>query len=242
MEKSCGICPQLFTVLTVPVYLILYSFTACIVILALLFAQLRMRKLVRLLIRFWARLSFVVMLKRLRVAGREHIEKGQKYILVANHASLFDILAIMAFYPNVAFFGKEYLTKIPIFGRVLRMIDYVPMKTSDMRNTKEMLTQLKEKSERLTVAIFPEGTRTRTGELCRFRKGFIHLVRATEYHVLPVTLNGFYLFKPANRFHINFLTPLGVVIHPPIDPVELSMKEDQEIVQYVKEVIQSAYC
>jgi 1-acyl-sn-glycerol-3-phosphate acyltransferase len=241
MERSCKVCPQVFTVLTVPVFIILYVFTAIVVVLILLFAQVKMKKVVKALIRFWARTSFAIMLKRLRIDGKEHIEKDQRYILVANHASLFDIMAIMAFYPDVSFFGKEYLTKIPIFGRVLKSIDYVPMRTTDLRNTKEMLEQLKEKSQHLTVAIFPEGTRTRDGELNRFRKGFIHLVRATGYHILPVTLKGFFFFKPANRFHINFLTRIGVTIHEPIEGAVLATKEDGEIIEHVRGVIQSTY-
>ena len=241
MEKSCAICPQIFAVLSVPVYLFLYTFTAVIVLLVLIAATLRIRFLVRFLLQFWARFSFAFMLKRLRVYGKENILKGERYVLVANHASLFDILAIMAFYPEVAFFGKAYLTRIPVFGKVLRMINFVPMQTTDLRNTRHMLEQLREKSKRNTVAIFPEGTRTRTGEFNRFRKGFIHLIRATEYKILPVTLTGFYHFKPANRFYINFLTSLSVTIHPVIDSRDILDKEDEEIIEQVREVIQSAY-
>lgn len=242
MERSCKVCLLVFTVLTVPVFVILYTFTAIIVLLILLFAQFKMKRVVKALIHFWAMSSFVMMLKRLRIIGKEHIEKDRCYVLVANHASLFDILAIMAIYPDVAFFGREYLTKIPIFGKVLKTIDYVPMRSSDLRNTKQMLEQLKEKSARLTVAIFPEGTRTRNGEINRFRKGFVHLVKATGYNVLPLTLNGFYFFKPANRFHINFRSPLGVVIHQPIENTLFTDKEDKDIIEHVRGVIQSGYC
>jgi len=193
------------------------------------------------MIRFWARGSFALILKRLRVDGKEHIERGKRYILVANHASLFDILAIMAFYPNVSFFGKEYLTKIPVLGSVLKVINFVPMRSTDLRNTRNMLNQLQKKAENFTVAIFPEGTRTRDGEFNRFRKGFVHLIRATDHQILPVTLNGFFKLKPAQRFYINFRIPIGVVIHPPINNEELSAKEDQEIIDTIQGVIGSAY-
>lgn len=241
MEKSCAICPQVFAVLTIPAYTILYVYTAVVVILVLAAASVNWRWGVRFLLRFWAQSSFVMMLKRLRVRGKEHIIKGERYILVANHSSLFDILAILAFYPEVAFFGKAYLTKIPVFGKVLRMLDFVPMQTTDLRNTRNMMEQLREKSKKQTVAIFPEGTRTRNGEFNRFRKGFIHLIRATEYKILPVTLNGFYFFKPANRFYINFRAPLGVTIHPAIESGEILDKKDHEIIDQVRSVIQSAY-
>ncbi len=241
MERSCFICPRLFAVLTVPVFIILYAFTGLVALHILLFALLKRKKAIKGIIRFWARGTFVMMFKRLRVVGREHIEEGKRYVLVANHASLFDILAIMAFYPNVSFFGRESLTKIPVFGRVLKIINFVPMRTSDLRNTRQMLEQLKEKAENLTVVIFPEGTRTQDGELNRFRKGFVHLIRATNHQILPITLKGFYHLKPSNRFYINFLTPLGVVIHPPIMNEVLTAKDDQAIIETVKGVIESAY-
>ncbi|MBT3241857.1 MAG: 1-acyl-sn-glycerol-3-phosphate acyltransferase [Bacteroidetes bacterium] len=199
-----------------------------------------MKRAVKFMIRFWAKASFLMMMKRLRVIGREHIEKDRKYLLIANHSSLFDIIAVMAFYPDVSWFGKEYLTKIPVFGRVLRVIDFVPMKSTDLRNTQVMLDKLLKNTKNLTVAIFPEGTRTRNGELNRFRKGFVHLVRATEHEILPVTLKGFFQLKPANRFHINFSTKIGVVIHPPISNKLLKTKNDREIIDTVKGVIESA--
>lgn len=52
--------------------------------------------------------------KRLKIEGREHFEKGKKYILLANHSSMFDIIAIMAFYPDVSWFGHESLLRIPL--------------------------------------------------------------------------------------------------------------------------------
>jgi 1-acyl-sn-glycerol-3-phosphate acyltransferase len=130
--------------------------------------------------------------KRLRISGIEHVEKGKNYILLANHASLFDIMAILSFYPGVSWFGREHLLRIPIFGRVLKLTHYVPMKSGDLRNTKEMLSHLLEKSGSQTIAIFPEGTRTTDGSINRFRKGFVHVLKATEMSVLPVTLNGFF--------------------------------------------------
>jgi len=200
-----------------------------------------MRKAVKVVVRFWARASFVIMLKRLRIVGKEHIEKDKRYILVANHASLFDILAIVAFYPNISFFGKEYLTRIPIFGKVIKMIDFIPMKSTTLRNTHDMLDQLSEKAASVTIAIFPEGTRTRDGHFNRFRKGFVHLLRATDHQILPVTLKGFFYFKPPKRFYIDFVKQLKVIVHPPISNEELRAKDDQEIIETVKGIIESAY-
>jgi len=241
MEKRCTICSRLFWVLSFPVFIILYSLTALTVIILLPFAYIRAGWFVRSGVSIWAQAAFLVMLKRLRIEGRHYLDRNQRYILLANHSSLFDILAIMAFYPGVSWFGKEYLVKIPVFGILLKRINYVPMKASDLRNTREMLTSLTEKSKGQTVAIFPEGTRTIDGNISKFHKGFLHVMRASELSLLPVTLNGFYRFKPKNRFYINFGARLGVTVHKPIHPDDLAHMSDTEIMGHVKGIIESAY-
>ena len=136
---------------------------------------------------------------------------------------------------------KEYLVKIPVFGKLLKMINYVPMKVADLRNTREMILRLTENTKNQTVAIFPEGTRTSDGSINRFRKGFIHVMRASELSIVPVTLNGFYKFKPKNRFAINFSARLVVVVHQPISQSVLREKDDREIIDHIKGIIESAY-
>jgi 1-acyl-sn-glycerol-3-phosphate acyltransferase len=104
-----------------------------------------------------------------------------------------------------------------------------------------MLDQLFQISRKQTVAIFPEGTRTLDGKINDFYKGFIYLLRSTDIGILPVTLNGFYKLKPKNRFYINFNSKLDVVIHKPIKREELIDKNDAEITDIVKVIIESAY-
>jgi 1-acyl-sn-glycerol-3-phosphate acyltransferase len=158
---------------------------------------------------------------------------------VANHASMFDITAITAFFPGISWFGHERLLKIPLFGRMLRMTDFVPMSVANVTNTRRMLKQLLEKSRDRTIAIFPEGTRTLSGKINPFYRGFIYLLRASETDILPITLNGFFKLKPKNRFHIHFKTRLEIIIHEPMNGKELSQLEDEKILDKVKNAIES---
>jgi 1-acyl-sn-glycerol-3-phosphate acyltransferase len=232
---------QFYGVISVAVFFFLYLFTAICVLSVLIVSSLNRSKPVRRILRFWARTIFLMLGKRLRVTGIENIEKDRNYILLANHASMFDIMAILSFYPGVSWFGREHLLRVPLFGRVLKLTHYVPMKSGDVRNTREMLSHLVEKSGAQTIAIFPEGTRTTDGSINRFRKGFVHILKATEMSVLPVTLNGFFLLKPKNRFTINFESKVDVVIHKPIRYEEFANHDDHAILNKVKVVIESAY-
>ena len=91
-----------------------------------------------------------------------------------------------------------------------------------------------------SVALFPEGTRTLDGRINPFYRGFIYLFRTRDISILPVTLNGFYELKPKNRFYIDFGSKLSVVIHKPLGKEELTGKSDDEIINIVKSVIESA--
>ena len=231
---------RVYTFLTISAFGILYLFTAIIVIGVFPFAFFRMKSAVRLVMRFWARTVFRLIGKKLHVEGLERIEKNGKYILIANHSSLFDIMAITSFFPGVSWFGHERLTKIPVFSQILKMTDYVPMKKSSLRNTKLMIDRLISKSKGHTIAIFPEGTRTLDGKISDFYRGFIHVLRASDINVLPVTLNGFYVFKPKNRFYINFSSRISVIIHEPVSRESLIEKDDNEIISILRNIIESS--
>jgi 1-acyl-sn-glycerol-3-phosphate acyltransferase len=231
----------IYAVITIVLFPILYCFTAIIVFMILIFAWLSMKEPIYVLSQVWAKSVFLIIGKRFRIYGKENIRKDRRYILVANHASLFDIAAIMSFYPGVSWFGRERLLKVPLFGKILKMTDYVPFREPTYRNTKQMIEQLIHKSKYQTVAIFPEGTRTLDGKINQFYRGFIYLFRTREIEVLPVTLNGFYNLKPKNRFYINFNSKLNVVIHEPIRREEMIEMTDAEIIETVKTVIESAY-
>lgn len=231
---------RIHTVISVPVFIYLYAYTAVVVFLIVIQAALKWKRGIRLLMGFWAKSVFPLMGKKLHIEGKKHISKGARYILLANHASMFDITAIMAIYPDVSWFGHERLLRIPLFKQMLLMTDYIPMRMSTVTNTRKMLLSLEDKAKKRTVAIFPEGTRTLDGKLNSFYRGFIHLLRATENDILPVTLNGFYKLKPKNRFHINFGSRLAIVIHPPIDGKSLVPASDREIMDRISDVIESA--
>lgn len=232
---------RLYAIITVPVFGVLYCFTAITVVLVLILALFQLKGVIRFVSQLWAKSVFLIIGKKIRVLGKENINKENRYILVANHASLFDIMAVMSVYPGVSWFGRERLLKVPLFGYVLKILNYVPFKTPTVKNTKEMLELLATKSKNHTVAIFPEGTRTLDGRINHFHKGFIYLFKASEVGILPVTLKGFYDLKPKNRSSINFDSRLEVIVHKPIEREDLINKSDAEIIERVKAIIESVY-
>jgi 1-acyl-sn-glycerol-3-phosphate acyltransferase len=230
-----------YSIISVLVFGAQHLFTALIVIINLIFAGLNRKNAVIAISHFWAKTILLLLGKRLEIQGLENIRKNRKYILVANHASIYDINAIMSFFPGVAWFGREYLVRIPLFGKLLLMTHYIPVKEASITNTKTLMDQLIDKSGGNTIAIFPEGTRTVTGRISRFHRGFIYLLRVADVDILPVTLNGFFRLKPKTRFYIDFSSKIGLVIHKPVSKTDLVDKKDDEILTVIRDIIESAY-
>lgn len=243
--QSIGFLPALrkvaFFLLSLLVYLALYLSTAFLVLLAYCFGMAGSKKKVKQLTLVWTKTVLAILLKKLTIRGMENFDPARKYLILANHASAFDINAIMRICPDVSWFGREHLLKIPLFGQFLKMLNYIPMKSEGYRNTKNMIGQLVKNSGEYNIAIFPEGTRTLNGKLSRFHKGFIYIIRQVDIDVLPVSLNGFYQLKPKNRFAIDFSAKVSVTIHPPITCENLKSKTDEEITTLVRNAILSDF-
>lgn len=230
----------IYTALTVPAFGIMYLFTALVIFAGFPFLVLRRKTAIKMFMQFWAKSIFYIIGKRIHIQGTENLKTAKHYILLANHSSLFDIVAIASVFPDLTWFGHERLLKIPVFRKVLQLTDYIPMRKATIANTKEMIRQLTARSATGNIAIFPEGTRTLDGRLNDFFRGFIILLRTTEVNALPVTLNGFYELKPKNRFHIDFSSTLGMVIHKPVPGEDLKNKSDREIAGHIKSIIESS--
>jgi len=105
---------RLYAFISILLFGILYCYTAIGVFIVLILTLLHLKKPIRFVFQMWAKSVFIIMGKKFRGFRKENIKKGEKYILVANHASLFDIVAITSFYPGISWFGHERLLKVPL--------------------------------------------------------------------------------------------------------------------------------
>ena len=145
----------------------------------------------------------------------------------------------MSYFPDIAWFGKEYLLRIPLFGRALKMLGFIPVRTSGLRNAKDILNQVNGQTACKSIAIFPEGTRTVDGALLPFYKGFIRVMQASKMDIIPVTLNGFFELKPKTTWIIDFGAEPEIMIHERIKYETLINKPDEEIIVLTRRCIAS---
>ncbi len=142
---------------------------------------------------FWARgIIKWSPLWRLAVSGRTNIQKGKNYIIVANHQSLLDILAVAAALPlHFKFLAKKALFYIPFMGWAMACAGYVPVDRSNHDSSKKAVLRIRELLKRgLSVLLFPEGTRSPDGRIHAFKMGAFKLAFENDVEILPVVVEG----------------------------------------------------
>ena len=146
-------------------------------------------------------LSFIFNVK-LVTKGKEKLQ-DQNFIFAANHASLIDIpLLLVAVERYTVFIAKHELSKIPIFNSILKKAGFifVDRKNNDsaVRSMNYLLEDIK-KTPR-SVGIFPEGTRTKDGNLLQFKKGAAIFGINTKIPIVPIAISGTYNWSQKKIF------------------------------------------
>ena len=223
-------------------YGIHYFFTFFIVLNGLLLTSFGAHTLNKYLMKFWAKMLFWTMGRRVVVRNREFIEPGKSYLAVMNHSSLFDIPAVMTFIPDGSWVGRDKLLKIPVFGKMLERTNYIPIDTLSWRKSLEAIKKASANaSEGMTVLIFPEGTRTQDGNIQNFSKGFVRIMKETGVDILPITINGLFTWKAKYQKYINTTEPIEIIINKPVEAAQLNLMDDGEIIVLIKSIIESSY-
>lgn len=125
------------------------------------------------------------------VEGREKLERGGPYVLVINHQSMMDLVAVSFLDHPTKYLGKQAAFDVPIFGWALRVAGEVPVVRGNRESGADALEKLGEWLRRgVSVALFPEGTRSDSGELGTFKHGAFRLAVRHHVPVVPVVLSG----------------------------------------------------
>jgi 1-acyl-sn-glycerol-3-phosphate acyltransferase len=178
-------------------------------------------------LRVLARMA-AVGLFRLRVEGRENWPATGGGLVCANHQSYFDPPLVGLTCPRrMNYLARDSLLRIPGLKQLILFLDAIPIdrEGGGLAGLKETLRRLK--AEEL-VLIFPEGTRTRDGEVAPLKPGFIAVARRSGAPLVPVALDGAFQAWPRTA-RLPRLTRLAVVIGPPIPSTEVEIFSDDEL-------------
>ena len=130
---------------------------------------------------------------RVELEGIENLQTDQPQIIVSNHQSWFDVFALAAHLPvRYRFVAKRELGEVPIFGSAWKGCGHVSVDRGNREAAIESLDQAWREihEEKLTMVLFPEGTRSPDGRLQRFKKGAFVLAVQGQVPLVPVAVVG----------------------------------------------------
>lgn len=164
---------------------------------------------------------------RVKVTGEEHLQKNKNYIFVFNHTNFFDHMVLYPIFTTSTLgLEKKDHFKIPFHGWMLKAIGQIPIPPKN--NTQAAVLALEKAQQKFregfSIAIAPEGTRTRDGKLLRFKKGAFHLSVDLQADIAPLILKNMFELNERNSFLIRPST-IEVIIEKPISTKGLDKKD-----------------
>ncbi len=177
----------------------------------------------------------------IKAEGLEHIQPNQSYIIVSNHQSLIDIYALYGFLGiDFKWVMNKELRAVPILGVACELMGHILI---DRSNTEAALASINNAQARvkdgMSVVFFPEGTRSRNGDLRQFKKGAFRFAQEMSLPILPVVIHGTKDILPSDTID---LAPgeARIEILPPIPTEGLGPKNVAALTANTREQIAAA--
>lgn len=177
---------------------------------------------------------------RVKITGLENIDRKAVYVFASNHSSHLDITALQWGVPNrLSMIFKKELARIPFFGWQLYLGPYVVVDRKDPKAAMNSLIEAKKvmDEKHISVLVFPEGTRSETGEVKFFKRGAFYLASHSGYPIVPITINGTKNVLPKGTFKLKSGT---IYLHfdIPIPTDNIKTKQDElELMEKVRNII-----
>jgi 1-acyl-sn-glycerol-3-phosphate acyltransferase len=190
----------------------------------------------------FARAVFAVVGKRLRVSGREHVRPDRACVIISNYPSGYAGFALVSEFPSARIVAHAFIRNVPLLGQAMRRVGAMFVRPGRKGLGRAAIdVSLREWTNVPSIIILPEGGRTPDGQIHRFRRGFLHILRQTNLDLLPVTLNGLFQLKPATRIYADPAADPEMIIHPALSQARLRELDDEQVLQLARDLIASVY-
>lgn len=177
--------------------------------------------------------SRIIPLWRIKVEGREKARRGTAYVIISNHQSLLDILILNCLRYRFRWISKIENYRVPVIGWYLRMAKYITIDRGNKDSKTEMIDiSARTLRKKISIMIFPEGTRSVDREIAPFKLGAFELALMTDKPVLPVIVDGTggvlpkhgLIFSSGHHLKIRVLDPVYPGSFGTANPEELAQK------------------
>lgn len=190
---------------------------------------------------FWASLYIWIFPPwSVSVAGRDHFMDNETYVIVSNHQSLVDILVAFTLFKHFKWVSKAELFHIPLIGWNMSLNRYVKLRRGQASSIKQMYQACEQHlNEGSSIYLFPEGTRSETGQMRAFKEGAFVLAKRLHKPILPLVINGSRNAVPKNSFNFHGNTHVEVEVLEPIFPESFADETPRELADRVHTLIRN---
>ncbi len=165
----------------------------------------------------------------------------KSYVIAANHQSIYDIFVVYGWLPMIfKWVMKAELRKIPLVGKACESAGHIFIDRKNPVAAKKSLDRAEAQLRNgVSVVVFPDGTRTYTGQMGKFKKGAFRMATDLQLPIVPVTLRGCFERLPRNGFVV---TPglIEMIIHEPVEVEGYEHEKQPELMQKLHDIIESA--
>ena len=175
----------------------------------------------------------------LDVQGVEQVPPGP-VVYASNHSSMFDIWALSVALPgSTRFVAKQELARIPFFGRAMVNAGHV---TIDRFNRGKAFAAYERAAQTIkggiSTIVFPEGTRSRTGELLPFKNAPFGLAIAAQVPLVPVYVHHTFEILPKGAWRLR-RKPIQIRVGAPIDTAGMTLDDREQLRERVRTAIEA---
>ena len=170
-----------------------------------------------------------------KVVGMENIDPEKAYVMVLNHQSMVDILSIYNLPLVFKWVSKKEVYRIPLVGRLLLMHGDIVINRASAKEAMQLVhSKGKEWLKKgASVAIFPEGTRSKDGEIHNFKAGAFILAKDAGVPILPIVLDGTSTLV-RKGWMINWRNVTTIKVLPPIPAEEVVSRDIKDVMAQVR--------
>ena len=181
----------------------------------------------------WSRSNLWLSRTRVEIEGMENVDRARPQIFTVNHSGFHDILTLAAHLPiQFRWIAKKSLFSVPFMGWHMRRSGYIPIDHENPREAaRSILAATEEISGGVNAVIFPEGGRSKTGDLGEFRSGAFALCLRAEVPLVPVLVEGSYRVIAPQSLRVNPGVVIRIKICRPIDTTSYQKSEKKRLME-----------
>jgi 1-acyl-sn-glycerol-3-phosphate acyltransferase len=188
---------------------------------------------------FWASLySWLNPAWPVKIEGRDRIRRDEAYVMVANHLSLLDILVIFRLFSHFKWVSKIENFRVPFIGWNMSLNRYIKLKRGDRASVTEMLKSCERTlDDGNSIMMFPEGTRSTTGEMRAFKPGAFEIAVKSGRPILPIAIQGTADALPKRGFVLRGRHPIRITILEEIPAASFEGGSAEQLGEQTRELI-----